>query len=132
MSATIDQIERLIAALERLASSQDELVAQGKELVFQGKRALDNQREHVEELQDHTHYLLRSERQRVDMDTLTKLFYIHTFKREGFDCVRDADSYKTVPIAEEKWKADTAEVAEASKKLREALDKFTVETPVVP
>lgn len=125
MSATMDQIERLIATLERIASNEEKMLEQGE-------RSLKGQRDHLEELRIHTDYLLRSERSRLDLDTLTKLFYTHTFKKDGFDLVRGADAYRTVAIDEKKWKADTDEIEEASKKLREALDKFAVETKILP
>jgi hypothetical protein len=121
----------LIKVLERIAIAQEALVEQGKKLVKNSEDTLGVSRSSLFETRAHTDYLQRSELKRDKIDALTSLFYAHTFKRDGFELVIDTNNgvYRTIPVEQEKWKADTEEIREAGERLRKALDKFTVEGP---
>lgn len=100
--------ERIATALERIASIQAQL---------------------LEETKEQTNYLLRSEHKRDKTDALTHLFYMHTFKKDGFEFVIEGDQYKTIPVPPERWTAEIEEIREAGKKLREILEKYSVKSP---
>lgn len=99
---------RIASALERIAEIQEKMLV---------------------ETEAQTEYLLRSEKQRNQMDAIMGLFYVHTFKRDGFEFVRDGNAYRTVPIEEYKFKRQDDEVRAAVETLRKALEKFTVKGP---
>jgi hypothetical protein len=100
--------DRIAAALERIANIQEQL---------------------LEETKEQTNYLLRSEHKRDKTDALTHLFYMHTFKKDGFEFVIEGDQYKTIPVPPERWKADTEEIRAAGDALRKLLEKYTVKSP---
>lgn len=83
----------------------------------------------VVEASAQTEYLIRSEEQRNNMDALLGLFYVHSFKRDGFEFVKEGNAYRTVPVTEFDFKQQDEEVRAAVRALGKALEKFTVKSP---
>lgn len=117
--------DRIASALERIAATQEKLLENCE-------KSLELQRRSLYETEEQTSYLLRSEKQRNSMDAFARLFYLHSFKKDGFDFVQDGERYSTVPLPLEEKVALDDEIKKAYENLYKLLDKKSSKTTEVP